>query len=94
MAEKDITNAVAPSIDLEQGLFNVLGVGLSGINREAAAKFPMKHRMLHAALRMMFNDRKRARLSQRLFEQARTSAAFIANNRYMLFRLTIAGQPQ
>ena len=94
LAEHDITEAVAPSIDLEQGLFNVLGVGLTGINREAAAKFPIKHRLLHAVMRMMFSKRKRARLSQRLFEQARTSAAFTANNRYLLIRLTTAPQPQ
>jgi hypothetical protein len=31
--------------------------------------------------------RKRARLAQRLFEQARTSQAFIAHNRYLLIRL-------
>ena len=29
LAEQDITEAVAPSVDLEQALFNVLGVGLS-----------------------------------------------------------------
>lgn len=94
LAEQDITHAVAPSIDLEQALFNVLGVGLAGFDRELAAKRPWKHWLIHRALRLMMNTRKRARLSQRLFQQARTSAVFIANNRYLLIRLTTADQPQ
>lgn len=88
--EHDITDAVAPSIDLEQALFNVLGLGLAGFNREIAAKRPWKHWVMHRALRLVMNARKRARLSQRLFEQARTSAVFTANNRYLLIRLTTA----
>ena len=88
VAEQDITAAVAPSIDLEQGLFNVLGIGLAGFNREVAAKFPIKHRLLHGVLRLLISGRKRARLSQRLFEQARTSQAFVANNCYLLIRMT------
>ncbi len=90
LSEEDITAAVAPSIDLEQSLFNVLGLGLAGFDREIAAKRPWKHWLMHRALRLVMNSRKRARLSQRLFEQARTSAAFITNNRYLLIRLTTA----
>jgi SAM-dependent methyltransferase len=90
VAEQDITEAVAPSIDLEQALFNVLGVGFAGFDRELAAKRPWRHRILHRALRLVMNDRKRARLAQRLFERARTSETFIANNRYLLIRLAQA----
>lgn len=87
LAEEDITEAVAPSIDLEQQLFNVLGTGLRGFDRELAAKRPFQHGLLHRVLRLLLSPRKRARLGQRLFEQARTSAAFIANNRYLLIKL-------
>ncbi len=90
LAEQDITEAVAPSIDLEQALFNVLGVGLSGFEREIKAKRPWRHWMLHRALHLLMNGRKRARLAQRLFERARTSDTFIANNRYLLIRLAQA----
>ncbi len=90
LAEVDITKAVAPSIDLEQALFNVLGVGLSGFDREIKAKRPWRHWLLHRALRLLMTDRKRARLSQRLFERTRTSESFIANNRYLLIRLAQA----
>lgn len=87
LAHEDITEAVAPSVDLEQALFNVLGVGLSGAETQLKAKRPLQHWLVHRALRLIMNKRKRARLSQRLFERARTSDAFIANNRYLLIRL-------
>lgn len=90
LAEEDITTAVAPSIDLEQALFNVLGVGLSGAEQQLKAKRPLRHWLLHRALRLLLSDRKRARLAQRLFERARTSATFIENNRYLLIRLAQA----
>ncbi len=90
LAEQDITEAVAPSIDLEQSLFNVLGVGLSGCARELKAKCQWRHWLLHRVLRLLMNDRKRARLAQRLFERARTSETFINNNRYLLIRLAQA----
>lgn len=87
MAEEDVTEAVAPSIDLEQQLFNVLGTGMLGFDRELSAKRPGQHWLLHRAMNLILSARKRARLSQRLFEQARTSQAFIANNRYLLIKL-------
>jgi MPBQ/MSBQ methyltransferase len=87
VSEEDITTAVAPSIDLEQQLFNVIGTGISGIDHELAAKRPVQKWLLTRALRLVMPARKRARLAQRLFEQARTSQAFIAHNRYLLIRL-------
>jgi len=87
LAEEDITEAVAPSVDLEQALFNVMGVGLSGFDHELKAKRPWRHWLLHRALRLFMNDRKRARVAMRLFGRARTSQAFKANNLYLLIRL-------
>ncbi len=89
-AEEDITQAVAPSIDVEQALFNVLGRGLLSTEAELAAKRPIKHWLLHRALNLLIPQGKRARLAERLFEQQRNSALFIANNCYMMLRLTRA----
>ena len=72
------------------GALLVLGVGLSGCERELAAKRPWRHWLMHRVLRLLMNDHKRARLAQRLFERARTSETFIANNRYLLIRLAQA----
>lgn len=93
LAEEDITEAVAPSVDLEQALYNVLGIGLSGTDRELRAKRPVRHKLLHGVLRVLISERKRARLSQRLFEKARTSATFTANNCYLLIRLVPVLRP-
>lgn len=87
LAEEDITEAVAPSIDLEQQLFNVLGTGIAGIDRELKDKRPGQSWVLRKVLGLVLSARKRARLAQRLFDRARTSEAFIANNRYLLIRL-------
>ncbi len=87
IAEEDITEAVAPSIDLEQQLFNVLGTGVQGFERELAAKQPLRHWGLMAVLRLVMSARKRARLAQRLFETQRSSTGFIHNNRYLLIKL-------
>lgn len=93
VSEEDVTEAVAPSVDLEQAFFNVVGVGLKGIDAELAAKRPKKHWLLHRALRLVMDGRKRARLAERLFETKRNAASFCANNRYLLIRLAMADKP-
>lgn len=93
IAEEDVTEAVAPSVDLEQAFFNVVGVGLRGINAELAAKRPAKHWLLHRALALVMNTRKRTRLAERLFDTKRNAASFCANNRYLLIRLATADRP-
>jgi SAM-dependent methyltransferase len=87
LAEEDITHAVAPSIDIEQGLFNVLGRGLLSTDAELAQKRPVKYWLLHRALSLLMSPYKRSRLAERLFQQQRNSALFIANNTYLLLRL-------
>lgn len=87
LAQDEITEAVAPSIDLEQQLLNVLGAGIAGFDRELRQKRPLPHWLVMGVLRVVLSSRKRARLAQRLFDRARTSEAFIANNRYLLLRL-------
>jgi MPBQ/MSBQ methyltransferase len=87
VSTEDITQAVAPSIDLEQQLFNVLGTGIIGMNGELQRKRPFQHKLMMVVLHLFVPARKRARLSQRLFEQHRTAARFVANNRYLLIRL-------
>ncbi len=90
VAEEDITQAVAPSIDLEQAFFNVLGRGLLSTNAELAKKRPVRYWLIHRALALLIPARKRAALADRLFAQNRNSALFIANNTYLLLRLARA----
>ena len=87
LAEEDITEAVAPSIDLEQGFFNVIGHSLRRIDTELARTRPWQARALHLVLRLLLSQRARTRIGRRLFEAERTSDAFIRNNRYILTAL-------
>ncbi len=57
ISEEDITASVAASIDLEQGLFNVIGYALSRVDIELKEKRPGTRWFLHRALRLFLNDR-------------------------------------
>lgn len=86
-AEEEITPSVAPSIDLEQQLFNVIGHSVTRIDAELAGKRPRLRWTLHRVLALLLNKRKRFRLNQRLNGQARNSETFIKFNHYLIFRI-------
>jgi len=86
-AEEDITEAVAPSIDLEQGLFNVIGHGVSRVDEELRLKKPRSRWAIAFFIRRMVSERRLFRLNERLNEQKRTAEAFCHFNRYMILRL-------
>jgi len=87
LAIEDVTQAVAPSIDVEQALFNVFGRAILSTDRELAQKTPFKHRLLRGVWNLLAAKRKQQRLAERLFEQQRNSSMFTANNTYMMVRL-------
>ena len=86
--EVDITQEVAPSIDLEQGLFNVIGYAGKRIDAEFALHRPRMRRFGHWILRRLLSERKRARLDQRLNQETRNAAFFAANNTYLMLVLS------
>jgi hypothetical protein len=85
--DEDITEAVAPSIDLEAGLFHVFGEAITRIDAELSAKRPKSRWLLGRALKTLMSDRRRRRLDERLRGDGRTSEAFLANNRYLMVKL-------
>lgn len=85
--EEDITDAVAPSIDLEQRLFHVLGHGVTRISDEIHAKRPKAHWALGRLIGLFLSRKRRENLMRRLTETTRTSEAFRHYNRYQIFRL-------
>ncbi len=87
LSEEDITDAVAPSVVLEQALFNVIGVGLSGAGRELAAKKPWQNWLLRRGLGLFLDQRGKERLSQRFFETSRNAEVFCAANRYLFLKI-------
>jgi SAM-dependent methyltransferase len=92
--EEEITAAVAPSIDLEQGFFNVVGLGLTRTAEEMQAKKPLAHWAVTRIIQGALSRRKRAALMERLTGQGRNAAVFRTYNHYMLFRLVPHPLPQ
>jgi len=87
LSEEDVTAAVAPSVELEQGLFNVLGYALNRVDADLARTRPMARWSLDKLVRLVMNERKRSRLDQRLNQQTRNRDVFARNNVYLMMRL-------
>jgi len=85
--EEDITEDVAPSIDFEQGLYNVIGLGLTRSADEIKAKKPLVNWLLTGVIRLFLSRKRRDNLVQRLTGKDRTSIAFKIYNRYMILKL-------
>ena len=92
--EDEITEAVAPSVDLEQGLFNVVGLGVQRTLAELAAKKPVAQWALTRLLGLFLSRRRRAQLMQRLTGTDRNATAFRTFNHYMIFRLRPRSLPR
>ncbi|MEL7181139.1 MAG: methyltransferase domain-containing protein [Pseudomonadota bacterium] len=86
--EIDITKEVAPSIDLEQGLFNVIGYAGQRVDAQMALQRPKTRKTVHWVWRRLLSPRKRARLDQRLNQKTRNAADFAKNNTYLMLVLT------
>lgn len=91
VAEEDITDAVAPSIDLEQQLFNVIGHGLTRVSDEIRTKKPGAHWTLSRFVGLFLTKKRRANLMQRLTGTTRNAEAFRHFNRYLMLRLARKG---
>ena len=88
VSDDDITSAVAPSVEIEQGLFNVLGYALTRVDDEISGKRPKTRWAIGAVLNRVMSERRRVRLAQRLQEQTRNRDVFAANNHYLMMKLT------
>ncbi len=87
VAEEDITDAVAPSIDLEQQLFNVIGHGVSRVSDEIRSKRPTAHWTLVRFVGLFLSKKRRDNLMRRLNGTDRNAEAFRRLNRYMILKL-------
>ena len=85
--EEDITEAVAPSIDLEQQLFHVLGQGVTRVSGEIRGKRPTAHWALGKVIGLFLSRKRRDNLMERLTGTTRTSEVFRLYNRYRIIRL-------
>lgn len=88
--QEDVTQLVAPSVDLEQALFNVFGHAITRIDAELAEKRRGVRWLLQRGLGLILSQRKRARLHQRFMQQSRNRDVFTANNVYLILKLARA----
>jgi len=86
--EEDITEAVAPSVDLEQKLYNVIGYSITRIDDELQSKKPFARSVIARLVRLVLSERRMRRLDQRFNQKTRTAEAFAAYNRYLIVRLS------
>lgn len=86
--EDEITDAVAPSIDLEQGFFHVVGHAATRLMGEGRRARPKTAWTLGQVLALAMPRAKRERLMVRLTGDTRSAAAFRKFNHYMIFRLS------
>lgn len=91
VSEEDITQAVAPSVDIEQELFNVIGYGIGRIDTAFAETHPVLRWGAHKVFGLIVNKRRRMRLNQRLNEKTRTSENFCLYNTYLMMKIEPAG---
>ena len=82
--QEDITEAVAPSIDIEQSLFHVFGDAISLIDVELTDKRPKTRWLVSRVLSLVMGKRRLSRLNTRLRGNERTSEVFTRNNRYLI----------
>lgn len=92
--EIDVTQAAAPSVDVQQSIQRLIGVGLRSLDKGFAASRPLLHGLIAGIGRMLLSPRRRKRLQARLFGDERNSAAFEVYNRYLLWRFTRCPAPQ
>lgn len=87
VSEEDITEQTAPSVEIEQGVFNIIGAAVTRVDEELQLKRPRVRWVLNRLVRLFMNERKRSRLDQRLNQQTRNRHTFAAANVYLMMRL-------
>jgi MPBQ/MSBQ methyltransferase len=87
VSSEDVTVSVAPSVQVEQDFFNVMGLGLTRIDQELTAKKPFVRRIVRGFIGMVLSKRRRAKLANRLVGTDRSAANFERFNQYLLMVL-------
>lgn len=91
--DEDITTAVAPTVEVEQALFNVIGYGLRRGHEGLAEAHPLLAGMLRRGAGLLLGRRRRERLDLRLNGRTRSIETFCRYNRYLLLKLAPKAAP-
>ena len=88
ISKREITKSVAPSLDIEQKFYNVVGVGIDKVQQGLVASHPWKMKLFNLVYKTIVNQKKRRRLHDRIYGNIRNSDNFIKFNHYMIFQLS------
>ena len=88
VSKKEITKSVAPSLDIEQKFYNVVGVGIDKVQQGLVTSHPWKMRLFNLVYKTIVSQKKRRRLYDRIYGNMRNSSNFIKFNHYMIFQLS------
>lgn len=84
LSEEDITASVAPSVQLEQDFFHIIGLGVDRFDEELQAKKPFARKVIRGFLGLILTKRRRAKLYERLTGNTRTAEQFMKYNHYIM----------
>ena len=85
--KEDITKSVAPSIDLEQKMFNALGEIISRLSMSLKNNRVILYNLIRLLYKTLIKKKRREDIERRLFSKSRTSHLFLTYNRYLIFKL-------
>ena len=88
VSKKEITKSVAPSLDIEQKFYNVVGVGIDKVQQGLVTNHPWKMKLFNLVYKTIVSQKKRQRLHDRIYGKIRNSNNFIKFNHYMIFQLS------
>ena len=88
VSKKEITKSVAPSLDIEQKFYNVVGVGIDKVQQGLVTNHPWKMKLFSLVYKTIVSQKKRQRLHDRIYGKIRNSNNFIKFNHYMIFQLS------
>lgn len=86
--EEDITEHTAPSVEIEQGLFNVVGFAVDRVDTAMQEKKPALRWIAHKLWRLITTPRRREKLDKRVNGTLRNRVEFTKYTNYIMMKIT------
>ena len=87
--EEDITELVAPSVELEQMFYTFVGHSLNRIDQDIQKSFPQVRKTIMFVIRNFINEQSRSKMVNRLHKQDRNVQEFCKYNQYLMMVLKV-----
>ena len=87
LEEHDLTELVAPSIELERQLFRFLGITIGRSDEALKSSYPVGRWMVARLSTLLIGNKRLAALGRRLEGHHRTIDEFCKHNRYLMLKM-------